>query len=160
MEARRALLKRLASITAWDQTKRVSFDGECWVETRNTIYRFRDGVCFQVASADPRKRGRSSALVGMRLVGWVEGGASHARLSYEWTEGSSALLWRAEAEGADEAMAMTSRTTAFETGRSASYLQAIHDQAPPNDSQLVRRAKVPTPAFTPARPPLPSYVSG
>jgi len=160
MDGRRALLKKLASVTDWDQTKRAAFDGECWVETRNTIYRFRDGVCFQVASTDPRKKGRASALVGMRLVGWVSGGESHSRLGYEWTEGAAALLWRPEGEAGDEAMAMTSRTTAFTAGRSSSCLQAMHDQAPPPDSQLLRRVVVSSPPFAAGRPPMPSYVSG
>jgi hypothetical protein len=159
-EPRRDLLRRLASVTDWDQSRRTTFEGECWVETRNTIYRFRDGVCFQVSCSDPRKKGRASVLVGMRLVGWLEGGAERSRLSYEWTPGASALLWRPEQDGGEEAMAMTSRTTAFTLGRSSSYLQAIHDQAPPTDSKMLRRAKIPTPAFAPTRARLPSHASG
>jgi hypothetical protein len=159
MEPRRALLKRLASVTDWDHSNRTSFEGECWVRTRNTIYRFRDGLCVQVASTDPEKQARASGLMGMRLVGWLEGGEKRSRLSYEWTEGASALLWRPERDGREEAMAMTSRTTAFTLGRSSSHLQAIHDQAPPGDSQLLRRAKIPTPAFGPLRPRLPSHAS-
>ena len=131
MEARRALLKKLASVTDWDQTTRAAFEGESWVETRNTIYRFRDGVCVAVARRDPRKKERGSALLGMRLVGWVEGGPSCSRLSYEWTPGAYALLWRPERAGVDESIAMTSCTTAFTLGHSSSFLQAIHDCAPP-----------------------------
>jgi hypothetical protein len=158
-EPRRDLLKRLASVTDWDQSTRTTFEGECWVETRNTIYRFRDGICVQVSCSDPRKKARASVLVGMRLVGWLEGGSERSRLSYEWAPGASALLWRPETERGDEAMAMTSRTTAFTLGRSSSYLQAIHDRAPPIDSQMLRRAKIPTPAFGPMRPRLPSHAS-
>jgi hypothetical protein len=166
MDGRKALLKRLASVTDWDQTTRAAFEGECWVETRNTIYRFRDGVCFQVANRDPRKKGRASALVGMRLVGWVSETRSeserewHSRLGYEWTEGAAALLWRPQGEAGDEAMAMTSRTTAFTAGRSSSCLQAMHDQAPPPDSQLLRRVVASSPPFAAGRPPMPSHVSG
>ncbi len=158
-EPRRDLLKRLASVTDWDSANRTSFEGECWVETRNTIYRFRDGVCFEVSCSDPRKKPRASVLVGMRLVGWLEGGSERSRLSYEWTPGASALLWRPENAGEAEAMAMTSRTTAFTLGRSSQYLQTIHDHSPPIDSQMMRRAKIPTPALSPPRPRMPSHAS-
>jgi len=159
MEPRRALLKRLASVTDWDRANRTSFEGECWIRTRNTLYRLRDGVCIQIASSDPLRKGRAQALVGMRLVGWLEGGQERQRLSYEWAAGAAALLWRPAQAGTQEAMAMTSRTTAFTIGRSASCLQAIHDHEPPVDSQLLDRG-IATPSATPARPPLPSSASG
>jgi hypothetical protein len=156
MEARRALLKRLASVTDWSGSKGAALEGESWIQTRNTIYRFRDGVCVQVSCSDGRKRARASALVGMRLVAWLAGSENHARIALEWEPGAYAVLWRPESENGEEVMAMTSRTTAFEIGRCPALLQAFHDGAPPPDSQRVRR--IPTPR-APVRPPLPSYAS-
>jgi hypothetical protein len=160
MEARRELLKRLASVSDWGSGRRTAFAGESWVETRNTIYRFRDGVCFQVASRGGRgagrDKGRGRSLIGMRLVAWLTGTEECSRLAYEWETGAYAVLWRPEGPESDEVMALTSRTVAFELGQSPVYLQAIHDHAPPHDSQLLRR--VATPAAAP-RPPLPSYAS-
>ena len=159
MEARRELLKRLASVSDWGGGTRTAFEGESWIETKNTIYRFRDGVCTQVACRAGRKKARARSLVGMRLVAWLAGTDQHSRLAYEWEPGAYAVLWRAEDEDGDEVMAMTSRTVSFTLGRSPAFVQAIHDHAPPCDSQLVRRVQTPTRAHLAPRPPLPSYAS-
>jgi hypothetical protein len=140
MKARKALLKKLATVTDWDTARRAALEGESWLETRNTLYRFRDGVCSAVACRDPRKNARSSVIIGMRLVGWLTGSAGRARLSYAWEEGACAVLWRPEDGATEEAMAMTSPTTAFTRGKSPAFLQALHDQAPPGDSQTFHRA--------------------
>jgi hypothetical protein len=159
MEARRELLKRLASVSDWGRGagRGAALEGESWVETRNTIYRFRDGVCFQVGCRDGCKKSLGArALVGMRLVAWLTGSEPRARLTYEWEPGAYAVLWRPETETGEECMAMTSRTTAFAIGNAPRLLQAIHDHAPPRDSQLNLRAQ--PPIRTP-RPRLPSYAS-
>jgi hypothetical protein len=155
MEPRKALLKRLASVTNWGDSKRTKFEGEAWLETRNTIYRFRDGVCFQVARRDGRQA-RSTELVGMRLVAWLTGTQEHTRVALEWVPGAYAVLWRPETDEGGEVMAMTSPTTVFARGHSSAHLQAIHDHAPPCDSQLVRR-QAPRPAA--GRSPLPSHAT-
>ena len=166
-DARRALLKKLATVTDWDAASRASFAGESWLETRNTLYRFRDGVCFAVASRDPRKAALARAIVGMRLVGWLSG--SGARIAREWEAGARGLLWRSQRDGddgerSDETMAMTSKTVSFKRGRSAAHLQALHDKLPPVDSQTFRRevAKEAPVGVAPVRPRLPSssYRSG
>jgi hypothetical protein len=139
MKARKALLKKLAAVTDWESATRATLEGESWVETKNTLYRFRDGVCFAVACRDPGKSARSRIIVGMRLVGWLVGGAGKTRLAYAWEPGACAVLWRAGDAKQEEAMAMTSATTAFTRGESPACLQALHDTRPPDDSQTYRR---------------------
>jgi len=143
MHARRALLKKLASVTVWDESDRDAFTGETSVETRNTIYRFRDGVCFGVTSRGARKADRVSAIVGMRLVGWLvpnEESATTQRLVRTWEPGACAVLFRRCATGEDDgAMALTSATTDFTQGLGSARLQAFHDAAPPSDSAMYRR---------------------
>ena len=71
------------------------FAGECWLESRNTLYRFRDGACIAVGCENARKaRARREPLVGMRLVGWIAGSAERAVFTYEWQAGACAVLWR------------------------------------------------------------------
>jgi hypothetical protein len=155
MQARKALLKKLAAVTDWDTAKRAALEGEAWVETRNTMYRFRDGVCFAVACRDPRKNARAGVIVGMRLVGWLVGTPGHVRLSYAWEAGACAVLWRPGEEAREEAMAMTSPTKAFTRGKSPACLQALHDAAPPDDSSTFKRQGASRFLDAP-RPPLPS----
>jgi hypothetical protein len=154
MEARRELLKKLAFITStrtqahtFDGTEGSAFAGETCIETRNTIYRLRDGVCFAVLSRDRRKRQRASALVGMKMAWWlVTSGPGGARLSPAWELGACAVLWKPGAtEDADGALALTSPTTDFTRGLTAERLQAFHDAAPPQDSALYRRSAPPAP---------------
>lgn len=165
MQARKALLRKLAAVN-WEAASRAFFEGEAWLESRNTIYRFRDGVCFDVASRDPRRTERARTLIGMRLVGWLTGPSS--LFTSTWAAGACAVLWRPSGAGGgvsgEEALAMTSASTNFARGPSSVYLQALHDQVPPVDSQTFRRNDAaPAPLKTPApRPKLPSssYRSG
>jgi hypothetical protein len=137
MDARKTLLRKLAAITDWIATNSVALEGESWLESRNTIYRFRDGVCFDVASRDPRRTARARTLVGMRLAAWLLRPASV--LSSTWEVGACAILWRPGGADSEEEIAMTSASTSFARGRSSSALQALHDQVPPFASQTFRR---------------------
>lgn len=161
MQARRALLKKLASITDWDTAPGVTLTGETWVETRNTLYCFRDTRCIAVASRNPHRTARAGHLVGMRLVGWLRVAEGRTFFSYEWTAGAAAVLWRPGPDGGEEAMAMTSPTTALKRGRSSGHLQALHDQAPPVDSQTFQRGgSTPESMTGTSRPSFPSFRSG
>lgn len=151
MYPRRALLKKIATVnSAFDGSDTGGFRGETSVETRNTIYRFRDGVCFAVASRDARRRDRASALVGMRIVGWLTpagpAGSPLPRMTLTWSKGTCAVLWRANVTGEDDgSVALTSPTTDFTRGVSPTRLQAFHDTQPPCDSSTYRRSSVPSP---------------
>jgi hypothetical protein len=161
MQARKALLRRLATIRDWDAVDRADLEGESWLESRNTIYRFKDGVCFDVASRDPRKHARAGVLVGMRLVGWLSGNGTV--FTDAWCAGACALLWHPGREGAEDAtMAMTSASTSFARGHSSVHLQALRDQVPPADSQTFRRQEAAASLAGTTRPRLPSssYRSG
>jgi hypothetical protein len=140
MDARKTLLRKLASITDWIATNRVELRGESWLESRNTIYRFRDGVCFEVASRDPRRTARARTLLGMRLAAWLLRPGSV--LAAAWEPGASAILWRPAGADGEEEIAMTSASTNFARGRSSSALQALHDKVPPLTSQTFRRDEV------------------
>jgi hypothetical protein len=140
MTGRKALLKKLASVTDWDTARRAALEGESWLQTRNTLYRFRDGVCFAVATRDPAKQARASSVLGLRLVGWLVGNEGRGRFTYAWEVGAAAVLWKGGGgNGSDETMALTSPTTTFTRGKSPSHLQALHDAAPPDDSQTYQR---------------------
>ncbi len=154
MDVRKALLKKLAMMNEWEAASRARFAGEAWIESRNTIYRFFDGVCIDVAGREAR-RASARTMVGMRLVGWLADDGF--RFTNEWNSGACAVLWRPEAAGVEEAMAMTSATIAFVRGSSSAHLQALHDQQAPADSQAFRRRDADVVA--PARPRMPSSSS-
>jgi hypothetical protein len=146
MHPRRALLKKIASVNgSFDGSDTSAFTGETCIETRNTIYRFKDGVCFAVMSRDQTRRDRASAILGMRIVGWLVAGPP-PRLTYAWQPRTCAVLWRACASGEEDgSMALTSPTIDFTRGLTSARLQAIHDDSPPIDSSLYRRADAPAP---------------
>jgi hypothetical protein len=150
MQARKALLKQLATAPEWSVTSRAAFGGETWLESRNTLYRFRDGVCLEVGCRDPGKAARARTLVGMRLVGWLAG--PNALLTTAWAPGACGVLWRPPDEKGEESLAMTSRSIGFTRGTSHVHLQALRDQAPPADSQTFPRAEAvpeaPRPRFS------------
>ena len=158
MHARRALLKSLATVNRWDEAEidayPRAFDGMTCVETRNTIYRFRDGVCFGITNRNQTRSGRGSALVGMRIVGWLVTGTPDSpkqQLTRSWQSGACAVLFRPCATGGDDgAMALTSPTIDFTNGLESTRLQAFHDAAPPSTSSLYRREAPPLPAAPPA----------
>jgi hypothetical protein len=152
MHPRRELLIKIATVNgSFDGSDTGAFSGETCVETRNTIYRFRDGVCFAVSSRNAGRRpDRASALVGMRIVGWLTpagpAGSPPPRMTLSWAPGSCAVLWRASlSREEDGAVALTSPTTDFTRGVSPARLQAFHDAQPPCDSSMYRRSSVPSP---------------
>ena len=142
MHPRRALLHKIASVNgAFDATSSEVLAGETSVETRNTIYRFRDGLCFAVVGRDGKPSEKALAIVGMRLVGWLVAGAP-PRLTRTWQARSCAVLWRPCATGEEDgAMALTSPTTELTRGITPARLQAFHDASPPLESvQALRDA--------------------
>jgi hypothetical protein len=95
----------------------LSLAGETRVETRNTVYRLRDGVCYSVERSGEPPGHDPSAFVGMRVVGWMRREDTAGVLSLEWEPGSYAVLWRPRAAPADRsAVALTSASIAFLRG--------------------------------------------
>src|ERR1700722_19910701 len=133
MQARKDLLQKLAMVSGGDAASRASFKGESWLESRNPLYRFRGGVCFDVGTRDPKRVARARGLVGMRLVGWLD--RERSTFMHEWRDGACAVMWRPAGPREEEAVALTSPTTAFALGRSPELLQEMHDRVPPPDSQ-------------------------
>ena len=118
-DERRLYLKQLAarSARAWGSTPLPAcFAGETRIETRNTIYQLRDGVCYAVTRRDDASPGRlhPSAYVGMRIVGWLMRDRPQAGISLEWKTGAYAVLWRPRDTGEEHsAVALTSTSLAF-----------------------------------------------
>lgn len=167
MDERRSFLKDLASryADAWGGARDSSvFQGEGRVETRNTIYRVRDGVCVAVTRGGRQDRGGAgastpdsaahadpTALIGMRLVGWLAHEDPTAGLTETWRPGAYAVLWRQRAPyETHSSVALTSATVSYES------------KVPP--PRIVSRAQAPSAvASTPMRksvpPPLPPRAS-
>jgi len=89
--------------------------GEARIETRNSIYRLLDGVCYRV----DRGLGRPNAVdpadfIGMRVVGWLMRDDPSRTLSLEWRAGANAVLWRPKGGSTPRsAVALTSPSVAF-----------------------------------------------
>jgi hypothetical protein len=160
MDVRKAFLRKLSMKNEWEAASRARFAGESWIESRNTLYRFFDGVCIDIAARGARRGSSARTLIGMRLVGWLADDGFH--FTNEWQAGACAVLWRPGALGVEEAMGMTSATTAFVRGPSSVHLQALHDRLAPADSQSFRRRDAEAAIVAGARPRLPSssYRSG
>ena len=81
----RTLKQRLAARSArrWSATPLPEcFAGETRIETRNTCYLLRDGVCHAVSRQQELRPGpmpHPSEFVGMRVVGWLLRDAPHER---------------------------------------------------------------------------------
>jgi hypothetical protein len=119
MNDRRAYAKRLASRSSrtWDTTPLPAcLAGETRVETRNTVYLLRDGVCHTIARRDDpgATRTHEQELFGMRLMGWVASNDPSARVRLEWRRGMHAVLWRPRRIGEKHSViALTSPTLGF-----------------------------------------------
>jgi hypothetical protein len=136
MIGRKALIKRLVEGGAQLYVDPTTWLGELTVSTRNTMYKFTNGVCTQVHRAG--QEGRPSDFVGMRLAGWLLDEGSAPRVSPTWRPGASAVLLRPGA--LQDAVALTSPTVQI---RRTDYAQMpAHD--PMKSSGIVRRIPPPS----------------
>ena len=167
MDQRRSYLKDLATKLAdsWASSATpIAFSGQARVDTRNTSYRFEDGVCCSVTRNERTWRADSSAdltqMIGMRLVGWLLHDDPYAGLQQQWRPGAYAVLWRARrASDAHSSVALTSATTAMTATRRVSTpppLPARALQRPASPVSMVipkmpslTRMHVPPPPLTP-----------
>jgi len=115
MNDRRSYLKDLATqqADAWAASVSPStFGGEMRIETKNTVYTFKDGACVSIARRDRAFKSDPTTIVGMRMVGWLYGDDPYAGLQHAWKPGAYAVLWRARAANETSAsVALTSATT-------------------------------------------------
>jgi hypothetical protein len=160
MDERRAYLKELAARSAdrWSAAPPPpDVGGDTRIETRNTIYQLRDGVCFAVTRrSDEGARMSPPEFIGMRLVGWLSRDNPRAGLMQDWRPGAYAVLWRARAPGEEHsAIALTSSTVAF---RGAGRPLQSAPPPLPRRTPIPPRLPLPRPATPPAivRPPVPS----
>jgi hypothetical protein len=112
-------MKRLASgaSATWALTPMPDcFAGERRIETRNTVYLMRDGICQSTLRREflNSTGTHKTNLVGMRLMGWVASEVYSAPLQLEWALGMHAVLWRPRRPGERHSLiALTSPTLAF-----------------------------------------------
>jgi hypothetical protein len=115
MNDRRQYMKELAAQSAevWGASATsVKFPGDTRIETKNTVYLFRDDVCFSVT----QRTGKTdpSAMVNMRLIGWLMPNDAKTELLPRWRPGTYAVLWRPRAKGERHShVALTSATLSF-----------------------------------------------
>jgi hypothetical protein len=165
MDTRRARLKELAARSArlWGlMPLPQGLVGETRVETRNTVYRFRNGVCYSVKREEQAGRRDPQAFMGMRLVGWLWRDDPRSVLSLEWQPGAYAVLWKpGSAQGDRSAVALTSPSIAFRqvaqpAAPSLPPLRRVSTPPPlPLAIQRAVLARPPTPPALPV-PPVPS----
>ena len=163
MDSRRTRLKELVARCGplWEQTPLPeSLAGESRIETRNTLYELRDGVCHSVhrdsvgGSFDP------ALFLGMRVVGWLPSGERGTTLSLQWQPGAHAVLWRPKTGPGDRsAIALTSPSVAFrQTAPCPSAPPPARPRSVPPPLPLsIRRpalARPPTPPSLARPPPL------
>jgi hypothetical protein len=90
-----------------------SLDGGTRIQTRNEVLHLEDGVVAGVFSAET-DAAVESALVGMRIVGWV---GDDDRLHAEFIPGARAIFWRREIDGERTSLALTGRAVAFSAAK-------------------------------------------
>src|SRR5579883_1561752 len=141
MDERRLYLKDLAARQArlWGTAPvPPCFAGELRIETRNTVYELRDGVC-QAASRRERapvSKSNPASFVGMRVVGWLTREDPQGGLTLDWRPGAYAVLWRPRAQGEEHsAVALTSSTIGFK--------RAMRTTPPPLPPQAARATPLP-----------------
>jgi hypothetical protein len=92
------------------------FAGETRIETRNSVYLLRDGICRAVIRPELASTTgtHKTHLVGMRLMGWVESDESSSVMQLDWYRGMRGVLWRPR-HGSERhsVVALTSPTLAF-----------------------------------------------
>ena len=162
MDSKRAHLKDLAARSArlWGGMPiHGSLAGETRIETRNTVYRLRDGICHRIErdARDQAGRAHPDAFVGMRVVGWLMRDDPRSALMMGWQPGAYAVLWRPRMGPTDRsAVALTSATVAFQRVVRAT-------PTPPSRSGRVSTPPPPplaAPRFPPlSRPPTPPSIA-
>jgi hypothetical protein len=93
----RSVLATLAktSATTWLSIGECAFFGDVTIETKNTMYRFHNGV-FVSRSRKPTRTSESPlSMRGIRLIGFLSPSSGRWSLSPRWSMGSLAVLWRA-----------------------------------------------------------------
>ena len=132
MNRRSAILKKVVADQGelWSDgpPKLATFEGDASVATKNTVYRFHDGICFSVDGRNKRPPSghdiRVEALqkqdcFGMRIVAWLlDHDTDHPSLSSTWQPGACAVLWR---RGLRESVALTSPTVQFNPSQDENY---------------------------------------
>jgi hypothetical protein len=153
MSDRRQYLKELAAQSAevWGASSTsVKFPGDTRVETKNTVYLFRDDVCFSVT----QRTGRTdpTAIVNMRLIGWLMPDDAKSELLPKWRPGSYAVLWRPRGRGEGHShVALTSATLSFAKMHRSSVPPAPPPMRPRVSSDVALKADPPT--LNPPPPP-------
>ena len=163
MDARRTYLKDLATqlADAWAASATpAALSGDARVDTRNTTYLFKEGVCTSVTRRDRAWRSDPTEMIGMRLVGFLLHDDPYAGLQQRWRAGAYAVLWRGRRTGdAHSSVALTSATTSMTAERRASSPPPLPSRAlqrPVSPVSMVipkipsmTRINVPTPPMTP-----------
>ena len=109
----RQWLKQLAETKTWmTAVGPLGLAGTHRLETRHTIYIFRDGVCVDVARRADEESSAQSAI-GMRVVGWLLDIEGQRRLVDRWLPGARAVMWRSATERAPSKIALTSPSFGF-----------------------------------------------
>lgn len=111
----RQWLKELAETKTWmNAIGPLGLEGTHRLETRHTIYVFRNGVCVDVARRDcDDEISSSDSAIGMRVVGWLLDIEGRRRLLERWLPGARAVMWRAATEKAPSKIALTSPSFGF-----------------------------------------------
>ncbi len=116
---RRSYMKRLAagaSRTWSNNPLPACFAGETRIETRNSVYLLRDGVCQAITRREfvSTTGTHKTELVGMRLMGWIASEDPSTPLELEWRRGMRGVLWRPRGPGERHSViALTSPTLGF-----------------------------------------------
>jgi hypothetical protein len=112
----RQWLKQLAATetkTWMSAVTPLGLDGTLRLETRHTIYVFRDGVCVDVARRGEDEVSGELTMIGMRVVGWLMEVEGSRRLLPRWIPGARAVLFRPPTDILPTRIALTSTSYRF-----------------------------------------------
>lgn len=139
MNAPTKMLVKLAqkSASTWTAMAAQAFHGEAFLETGNSVYRFRDGVFAGCARKPSPIFAQGGALEGVRLIGFLAYDRGLWSLSSRWQKGVLAVFWRG---GADErSFIVTSATLAWHLGAPAPA-PVLRRPAPPSMTRVLPAA--------------------
>ncbi len=92
----------------------LGLEGRQRLETRHTIYIVRDGLCVDIARRNcSEEDGSETAMLHMRVVGWLLEVEGQRRLVEKWLPGARAVLWRAADHVRPSKIALTSPSFGF-----------------------------------------------